>query len=269
MSRGSLKGVNNAATFAHRHVPLDGCLNLRDLGGYRTRDGREVRRRCLFRSSELYSLTDADLGTLNELGIRVVFDLRAGAERAARPSRLPPGVVLEERSTPSVRTDPPWTLEEQIAMGTLPERDDDYLTDVYIRQLDGGLAAELRRILELALEAADRPLLFHCAAGKDRTGLAAAVLLGVLGVPDDTIAEDYELSTAYWAAPRLRTLAAQLAEYGIEQERVRPLLEARTAVFRRAVEHLHDRFGSYDTYAIEGLGLDTDLPNRLRSALTA
>lgn len=261
--------MNNAARLAHRHVPLEGCLNFRDIGGYRTRDGREVRRRCLFRSSELCSLTDADRDTLKALGIRVVFDLRADAERAARPSRLPPGVVLEERATPSARTEPPRTLEEEIAIGALPERDDDYLAAVYIRQLDGGLVTELRRILELALDAVDRPLLFHCAAGKDRTGLAAAVLLGVLGVPDDTIVEDYDLTTAHWAAPRLRALAAHLAEHGVDHERVRPLLEARTAVFQRAVKHLHDRFGSYDTYAIDCLGLPSEFPPRLRSALTA
>jgi protein-tyrosine phosphatase len=217
----------------------------------------------------LCSLTDADRDTLKALGIRVVFDLRADAERAARPSRLPPGVVLEERATPSARTEPPRTLEEEIAIGALPERDDDYLAAVYIRQLDGGLVTELRRILELALDAVDRPLLFHCAAGKDRTGLAAAVLLGVLGVPDDTIVEDYDLTTAHWAAPRLRALAAHLAEHGVDHERVRPLLEARTAVFQRAVKHLHDRFGSYDTYAIDCLGLPSEFPPRLRSALTA
>jgi protein-tyrosine phosphatase len=222
----------------------------------------------VFRSSELCSLSDADIETIAALGIRVVFDLRAEAERAERPSRLPPGVELHERTSPTSRTGPPESLEDQIALGTLPERDDDYLTDVYVRQLDGGLASELRRILELAVDAPLRPLLFHCAAGKDRTGLAAAVLLGVLGVPDETIVEDYALTTTYWAAPRFTALTAHLANHGVDADRVRPFLEARNAVLQRALAHLHDRWDGYDTYAIRCLSLPHGFPERIRAALT-
>jgi protein-tyrosine phosphatase len=94
------------------------------------------------------------------------------------------------------------------------------------------------------------------------------VLLGVLGVPYDTIVEDYELTTIYWATPRLQALATHLAEHGVDEEQVRPLLEARTTVLQRAVEHLHDRFGDFDTYATECLGLPADFPHHLRSVLT-
>ena len=125
-------------------------------------------------------MTDADHETLTSLGIRVVFDLRSERERASRPSRLPARIELCERTSPSTRSQPDLPLEEQIAAGTLPDRDDDYLADVYVRQLDDGLVWEFGRILELALDSPARPLLFHCAAGKDRAGLAAAVLLGVL-----------------------------------------------------------------------------------------
>ena len=251
-----------------RHVPLDACFNFRDLGGYVTRDGRQVRRRCVYRSAELCSLTDADQETLVSLGIEVVFDLRGEPERAARPSRLPASVELHERTSPSTRSQLGPTLEEQIATGTLPERDDDHLAAVYIRQLDDGLARELRRILELALESPARPLLFHCAAGKDRTGLAAAVILGVLGVPDETIAADYNLSTIYWAQPRLEALGPHLDEYGISEDHVLPFLEARSDVFARALHHIHDRWGGFDDYATRCLGLSAGFPNDLRRALT-
>lgn len=262
-------GVTSLADGDERHVPLDSCFNFRDLGGYRTRDDRQVRRRCLYRSAELCSLTDADHDTLVSLGIKVVFDLRGEPERAARPSRLPASVELHERTSPSTRSQLGPTLEEQIAAGTLPERDDDYLAAVYIRQLDDGLACELRRILELALHSPTRPILFHCAAGKDRTGLAAAVILGVLGVPDDTISADYNLSSIYWAEPRLQVLRPHLDRHGVSEHRVRPFLEARSAVLERAVQHIHHRWGGFDAYATDCLGVAASLPNELRSALTA
>ena len=251
-----------------RHVPLDACFNFRDLGGYGTRDGRHVRRGCLYRSAELCSLTDADHETMVSLGIKVVFDLRGEPERAARPSRLPASMELHQRTSPSARTQLGPTLEEQIAAGTIPERDDDHLAGVYIRQLDDGLAPELRRILELALDSPARPMLVHCAAGKDRTGLAAAVILGVLGVPDEAIAADYNLSTVYWAQPRLEALGPHLDRHGVSEDRVLPFLEARSDVFERALRHIHDRWGGFDEYATDGLGLAERFPHDLRSALT-
>lgn len=140
---------------------------------------------------------------------------------------------------------------------------------MYIRQLDERLAWELRRILELALESPTHPVLFHCAAGKDRTGLAAAVILGVLGVPDETIVADYNLSSIFWAQPRLKALKPHLDQHGVSEHRVRPFLEPRSAVLERALQHIHDRWCGFDAYATNCLGVAAGLPNELRSALTA
>lgn len=249
------------------HVPLEGGLNLRDLGGYRTAGGREVRRGCVYRSAELCSLTDTDHETLTGLGIAVVFDLRGEAERRSRPSRLPPGVELHERTSASSRTEPPRTLEEMIAARPLPTRTDEDRAATYIRQLDGGLTPELRRILELAVDAPARPLLFHCAAGKDRTGVAAALLLGVLGVPDETIVEDYVLTTTYYGEARLAALGALLVEHGVATDLVLPFLEARAPALELTVRHLHERWGGYDAYVVAGLGLPADFPALLRASL--
>ena len=208
-----------------RHILLEGSLNLRDLGGYETADGRWIRSGCVFRSDELCSLTDADLEAVGALGIKVVFDLRNSNERTARPNRLPADVELLERTSPSAGGDV-RTTEEQIALGELPVKDDVYFATVYV-DLFERLAPELRTILERAVDAPARPLLFHCAAGKDRTGVAAAVLLGLLGVPDDVILDDYELTSLYFAPRRMEALAQLMAEHGVADERIRPLLEAR------------------------------------------
>ena len=248
-----------------RHLPLEGCLNLRDLGGYLTSEEREVRWGCLYRSGELCTLTDADIEEVSRMGIEVVVDLRNEWERAARPDRLPPGVELIERMSPAAldRLDP--TLEELIAAGDIPVKDDEYITGVYIDLLDR-LVPEIRLILEMAVHATERPMLFHCAAGKDRTGIVAAVLLGVLGVPDETIIEDYELTTTHYGAHRMDTLAGLLAEHDIAPESVRHLVDARTPGLERAMRHLHERWGGFDGYATTAVGVSPDLPDRFARA---
>ena len=248
-----------------RHIALEGNLNLRDLGGYRTKDGGRVRGGCVFRSDELHALTDADVEVLERLGIRVVFDLRNAFERNARPNRLPVGAELLERSSPA----PPnvgVTIEEQIALGDLPLADDEEFAGVYIDLLDR-LAPELRTILELAVDAPNRPLLFHCVAGKDRTGIAAAVVLGVLGVPDELILDDYELTTIHFTERRMLLLASLLEEHGIAEELVRPLLEARRPVLEATLRYIHERWRGFDGYALDHLMVEPDLPQRLRDAL--
>jgi hypothetical protein len=135
-----------------RHHALDGCLNLRDVGGYLTAEGRQVRWGCLYRSGELCSLTDADLDAVGRLGVRVVVDLRNRWERVARPGRLPPGVELVERPSPPTGRARGRTLEEQIVTGDLPVKDDEYLTTMYVGLLDR-LAPEVRLVLELAVDA--------------------------------------------------------------------------------------------------------------------
>jgi protein-tyrosine phosphatase len=247
-----------------RHVLLEGSLNLRDIGGYASADGRVVRTGCLYRSDELHARTDADLEVVGALGIRVVFDLRNITERSARPNRLPVDVELLERSSPSPNT--PRTTEEQISSNELPDSDDELFATVYIDLLDR-LAPELRTILERAVDAPARPLLFHCAAGKDRTGIAAAVVLGVLGVTDDVILDDYELTSTYFAARKMDSLATLLAEHGVTEERIRPLLEARRPVLATALRHVHERWGGFESYARDRLCVDPELPDRLRAAL--
>jgi protein-tyrosine phosphatase len=250
-----------------RHVLLEGSLNLRDLGGYEAAGGRLVRYGCLFRSDELHALTDADLEAVGKLGIRVVFDLRNVDERDARPNRLPPGVEVLERESPSSGGET-RTTAQQIMEGVLPTPDDEEFAGVYVRLLDV-LAPELRVIVERAADARNRPLLFHCAAGKDRTGITAAVLLGLLGVSDDVILDDFELTSHYFTPRKLESLAPTMAEYGITDERLRPLLEARRPVLAAMIEHVRDQWGGFDEYVQQHAGVGTDVVTRLRNELLA
>lgn len=249
-----------------RHHALDGCLNLRDVGGYLTAEGRQVRWGCLYRSGELCSLTDADLDAVGRLGVRVVVDLRNRWERVARPGRLPPGVELVERPSPPTGRARGRTLEEQIVTGDLPVKDDETSRPC----TSGCSTAWLRRSAwssSWPSTPVERPVLFHCVAGKDRAGPVAAVLLGAPRRPEATIVEDYELTTTHYASRRLAALAPLLATYGVAETSVRHLVEARRPALEGALRHLHRQWGGYDGY-LTAAGARPGLPARLRAALT-
>ncbi|MFE8585675.1 tyrosine-protein phosphatase [Sphingomonas sp. NCPPB 2930] len=184
---------------AHRRVlPLQGGRNFRDLGGYRTADGRMVKWGLLYRSGQMHDLTPADYVTLQRLGIRTVCDFRDTRERAGEPTLWPAGrkpKVLSDdyaldMSGMMLPGDPStWTHEQVVAA----------MTATYPKLLDQFRGQYARMFAELL--AGDVPLAFHCTAGKDRTGVAAALLLTALGVPRATIVEDYLLSNQHMAPP--------------------------------------------------------------------
>ena len=164
-----------------RVIDLEGCLNFRDLGGYPTADARRVRWRVVFRSDALHHLTAADLVRVrDELRIATVVDLRSSAE---------------------LRTEGRGVLaREPIAFHHLPLFDGqaarpegwsavDTLADRYTLLAEFA-KAPIARVVEV-LAAADGPVVYHCAAGKDRTGVISAILLGLLGVPDEVVIADY------------------------------------------------------------------------------
>jgi len=170
-----------------RLVPLEGPANFRDLGGYPTDDGRTVRRGRVFRSDSLSFMSDTDVGhVLDVLGIGTVVDLRAGHEvdqfshgpleaHGVRFCHMP---IIDETRGPiepaGVDAGPPRMLP---------------LDEFYVLMLER-FGDRFAGVLRVIAEPGNHPLVFHCAAGKDRTGVVAALVLGLLGVPDDEIAAD-------------------------------------------------------------------------------
>jgi hypothetical protein len=180
-----------------RLVALEGSFNFRDLGGYPARDGRTVRWGRLYRSDALHELTPADVAVLRRLGLRTVIDLRTERE-LARSGRGPLGpeglafhhlaVVQEEAA--SGRTPGGATVGESIA-APAPSGDD--LAERYLWYLEVGGGA-IARALTLLGSADHYPLVFHCAAGKDRTGVLAALVLDIVGVDRRAIVADYVIT---------------------------------------------------------------------------
>lgn len=173
-----------------RHVALTGVANFRDLGGYPTRDGRTTRWRTMFRADSLGQLTADDLTALRPIGLRTVVDLRTATEIEER-GRFPVDDHPVRFHHVSV-IDQTWSLDAASV-------DDLEPAEFLHRQYSSMLTHSGDRFADALTVLADAdgvPAVFHCAAGKDRTGLLAALVLGAVGVGRDTIVEDYALTRA-------------------------------------------------------------------------
>jgi protein-tyrosine phosphatase len=173
-----------------RLVPLQGATNFRDLGGYVGSDGRPLRWRRLFRSEHLGGLTAQDHAALAQLGVRRSFDFRGVRERASQPYDVP-GLVQHPLSIE------PTVAQEMMALASAgipltPPRMVGLMEDLN-RRLVTHESARFAQWFEHLLQD-DTPLVFHCTAGKDRTGLAAALLLRALGVSQEVVDADYLLT---------------------------------------------------------------------------
>ncbi|WFU44795.1 tyrosine-protein phosphatase [Bradyrhizobium sp. CB82] len=228
-----------------RHLALQGASNFRDLGGYATADGRQTRWRHLFRSNHLGLLTEADVEIVRSLGVRSAFDFRGVEERADSLCGM------REITTHSLPIEPTVVaaLRARMAEGTLTApvaleiMRESYRN--YVRHNTHSFRALFSHLLE------DRaPLVIHCTAGKDRTGFACALILHALGVPEETIAEDYLLTNRFYR--RDPSAASELPQD------VRDAIGSVEASYLAAgFEAVRDDYGDLETYLRDGLKLGT------------
>jgi len=224
-----------------RHIGLQGCCNFRDLGGYPTIDGRHTRWRLLFRADGLTRLTAEDLDEVVALGVRNVLDLRTDLEVESR-GRFDGGATgVEYHHLPLTDTLPG---EEQGSAW----QDTGFVAARYLDMLRNGTAS-VTRALALLAEPGGLPAVFHCSVGKDRTGVLAAVVLGLLGVPDAVIVDDYVLS----ATAMVRILERLRAEFPDADEvvdRYAPvILSVEAASMEGFLSGVHRHFGDFDGLA--------------------
>jgi protein-tyrosine phosphatase len=237
-----------------RLIALEGAVNFRDLGGYTTFDGHRTRWRVLFRADGLGELTEADLTIMRELGIRTVVDLRSGHE------------VEQSRFDVDAH---PVTFHHFPFIKSLPnvedfERAPGFLGTQYTEMLDDASTQIVGALTALAAPEA-RPAVFHCTAGKDRTGLLSALVLSLLGVPEETIVADYALSGE--AMARLR--AKLMVKYPDGKSFIADsdaVFSADPANMVTLFAHLRARYGTVSAYASE-VGVPDDVVSGLREAL--
>jgi len=182
----------------YRKLPFTGAHNFRDLGGYKTEDGRRIKWGKIYRSDNLHSLTDEDVKYLSRLNIKSVVDFRSDEERESEPDRLTPGmtqVLLPIKFQPKELDDETLkNLMENLTFGTLDSSN--LLVDFNI-VIVKDFADEYKKFFRHVIENNAEPIVFHCTAGKDRAGFASAMILTVLGVPREKVIEDYLLTNTY------------------------------------------------------------------------
>jgi protein-tyrosine phosphatase len=227
-----------------RLLRLQGATNFRDLGGYAGREGRSVRWRRLFRSDHLGRLTQADHASLAQLRLHGSIDFRGLAERAASPYQLP-GVVqhsLAIEPTVVQRIEAIAAAEQELTGPVVVE----LMEDLY-RSLVNEQASRFGELFQQLLRA-EGPLVFHCTAGKDRTGVAAALVLLALGVSREQVMEDYLLTNEVLEPP-------ELSHSRTPPEAFTVLWRVQESFLGAALDAIEAEHGNVDRYLAHRLGL--------------
>lgn len=256
-----------------QNIPVESLPNLRDVGGYVTRDGRKVRTGRLYRSVLLGRLTDGDVVKVQELGIRTVFDLRTTAEQQATPDRdigaRTVGLdVVADRSGEGpasllAKMDDPAAIGAALSDGQGAE----IMRTAYreLVTLPSAHRAYNRFFTDLAGED-NLPALVHCTTGKDRTGWAAASTLLFLGVDEEEVFHDY-LLTNDQLLPALKPIFDQFESVGGDPSLLRPVLSVDRTYLETAIDLMTETYGSIERYMTDGLGLDEETLTALRDRL--
>ena len=252
---------------AERVLPLQQGVNLRDAGGYHTRHGQMVRWGKLYRSGSISRLTQADQAYVQRLGVRLVCDLRSMGERKKQPDKLPVYPELIEHPLPMESVDRWERLRGAFAIFFRKGQIDNFLLDGYRRVLIDGNAHIIGEIFRRLADPAQLPAMLHCTAGKDRTGLVAALLLLTLGVPEETVLADYTLSNLFYDHFHVDIAAdlKQVAPWGMSLDGLQDLLLVKAKTLQGALDHIQQKYGSLDSYLRDAAGVSDKTIAELRA----
>jgi len=235
-----------------RVLPLESGFNFRDMGGYKTTSGKSVRWRKVFRSEEMNSLTTSDLEYLNNIPLRTVVDFRSEKENLESPDKIPASVTdsYELTINPGIHS----SLTD-ISMLTF-KNGEDFMKEIYRSFVtEAAIIDRYRFFFSLLQDENKLPLLFHCTAGKDRTGMGAALFLASLGVDEKTIFEDYMLSNKQ-LKDKYNSLIRRIPQ-------LKALLEVRPQYLQAGFEQIKKDHVSVENYIRNILDVNTDLMKEL------
>ncbi len=239
-------------TSFERHIAFDGCFNFRDLGGYRTEDGNVTRSRRIFRADGPHALTDADGALLRFLSVTTILDLRTAdeAEERGHWSTAIPSAVTYPLSMTDVLPEP-----DELETWTDPA----VVSNRYLEMMLSGHDS-IAEALAILTDPNAYPAMLHCSAGKDRTGILSAILLGLLGVPEETIVADYALS----GPAMVRFIDHLQAKYPDAAERLTRIAPAMIAAdpeaMRGFLAGVRTAHGSIEGY-LDDLGMSAAIPH--------
>ncbi|WP_257670095.1 tyrosine-protein phosphatase [Parapedobacter tibetensis] len=257
---------------SERKIAVAGPANLRDIGGLKTDDGRTVRWGRFYRSDKLSELTDAQFGYFNALGIRKVIDLRMVDEIEAEPDHLPAGLeplhlsIFDDQHAAAFAG-----VQEKITNGQLTVADAKRLLVEANAAFATIYAPKFKQVVRETMDA-DGPVLYHCTAGKDRTGFTTALILSILGVDRQTIMDEY-LMTNYYTHESM-TGSLDKANWGsmlkadLDPEVVIPLLIVDETYLQAAFDAIDREYGGMDEYLRNQIGITDSLKQVYRQRFT-
>ncbi len=249
---------------------LASAPNFRDMGGLHAADGRTLRYGLLYRSEDLSNLSDSDVVLLHDLGVKLLCDVRSEGERLRHPNRWPTdsSMTLNLNIAADLRASHEVIIRLLSGTPSVAQAEQAMLTTY--RMFPNAFALRLGQLFERIRNGGQLPLVFHCAAGKDRTGFIAAILLSALGVDREAIYADYLLSRERWQGERseaaIRLYLAQLCDQEPALEVVQILCQVSANYLDAAFEVIEQEYGGMPGY-LDAIGLDGRAREQLQALL--
>jgi protein-tyrosine phosphatase len=255
-------GKDGKQIIGARRIVLQGAYNFRDLGGMKTADGKSVRWGQVFRSDALAQLTADDYVRLNSLGISLVCDLRTREERTTAPTDwkgASPAYILAPVSEDAKGGSNNLALTDALRSGKITVEDGRKALEQFYVHVVLDSAPKLGMVLR-AIETTDHPAMFHCQGGRDRTGITAALLLTMLGVPKQTIMDDFVVSMKY-LGERPAAMPANATEADLAlAKRAAEITELQPRYLEAIFAAISQKYGNFDAYRRQALRIsDADV----------
>ena len=263
MERPIHKEDNSFQTEEYRLLPMDGAYNTRELGGYKTTDGKSVKWGMLFRSDKLSDISETDQKYLQNLGIKRIVDFRSEGEKTEDPNNIPEGINYIE--TPINVDGAMRSKIEAVLKGETNKEIKSFLVDAN-KEFVTNYTDVYENFLKSLIDE-DGPTLFHCTAGKDRAGFAAAITLIALGVSKEDVIEDY-MKTNVFTKNRIDEMIDKIelmSLYQVDADILRPLIGVERIYIETAFNTAEKEYGSLENFIREGLNISDEEIQMLRN----
>ncbi len=251
---------------AEKRIVMEGSVNFRDLGGYRNCDRQMIKWGTLFRADSLHRLSEIDLEIMASLKINTVIDFRTDREAKQSPDALPPDQQVNYVHLPIKSGE----FDFISAMKLLADRDSQWPTgDFMVKNYESYLTdfpKVWKRVFLLLADTCNYPLVFHCTAGKDRTGVCAALIMLLLKIPEEEIIQDHQLSNEYIASI-VDSIKKSLEDQGYPYEKLEPFFSAPLNAINRFLDILKEEYGTVDSFLIKKVELDPGILQKVRENL--